>query len=85
MAYDKVLIKYLEKDELFPRLKQTVADIYNQLHQMKQLIEMKKEGERENDLRQLAKEPIKQAELNREIKNEDSFYKYAAFGGMIEK
>lgn len=49
LAYDKVLASHLTKETLLPRLKEALQKDRNSLQQLKQAVEMKKEGaENEN-------------------------------------
>ena len=84
-AYDKQIIRHLEMKELMPKLKNLIDDQFGILTQMKSVIEIQNEGADENIEIQGRKHVNDQAEQNRDIKDEDSFYKYMAFAGTIEK
>jgi len=52
---------------------------------MKHTIEEIKEGSVENQNKQAMKQTNKQAESNRETKNEDALFKFITYSGMLEK
>ena len=45
IAFDKVLAKYLQHNNLMPKLKRAVSKDYNQLHTSKSLIQAEKDNQ----------------------------------------
>lgn len=84
LAYDRVLAQHLTKDALIPRLKERVELQRNELVQVKQMTEMGKEGQINEELH-YKKSVNNQSAFNRDVKNEDALYKFLAYTGMIEK
>jgi hypothetical protein len=84
LAYDRVLEQHLTKETLLPRLKGAIELQRNELQQVKQLTEMNEEGQLNTET-QFKKTPNRQAEHNRDVKNEDALYKFLAYSGMLEK
>lgn len=84
-AYDKNIIQYLDISKLLPRLKSTIREYFDSMVQVKQVIELCKEGSNVNKEVQGIKKPNTQDERNKKIKNEDAYYKYLTYSGTMEK
>ena len=85
LAYDKVLISYLQKDVLVPRLKAKAQQDFNELHQAKQTTEMRHEGKNNQEMQALKSNYNEQPEFNRQVVDEDALYKFLAYSAMLEK
>ena len=85
MAYDRILLKHLTQETLLPRLRTEVEKEFSLMHQTQQLLEAEQDGAIENQRKQALKEQNNQNDENRTIKNEDAFFKFMAFSGMLEQ
>ena len=78
LAFDKVLGKYLEPENLLKRLEAAIEQDYSLIFQGKQMVETGRQ-QKSNQEEQLLKEPNKQRAFNKSIKNEDALFKQMAF------
>lgn len=83
-AYDQVLAKYLKMDQLLPKLKREINMHYNALEQQEQSFAHKADA-KTSDEKQLMKERNKQSLFNKDVVNEDAYYKLLAYSGQVEK
>lgn len=84
VAYDQVLAKYLKHDILVTKLKREIYKDYNGLEQANQVLSHSEENER-NLRKQSKKTRNSQPDFNRDVVNEDAFYKLLAFNGNLQK
>lgn len=84
IAFDKVLAKYLQHNNLMPKLKRAVSKDYNQLHTSKSLIQAEKDNQ-ENSQAQAMKFSNEQRTFNKETQNEDALFKLLAFNAANER
>lgn len=85
VAYDRILLKHLTQENLLPKLKAEIQKDFSLMNQASHMLEAEKEGSIENLVKQAVKEPNNQNDENRAIKNEDAFFKFLAFSGMLEQ
>lgn len=83
VAFDKVLAKYLEPENLLKRLETSIEEDYSLVFQGREMIEQAQIS-RQNTSDQLKKQPDMQREFNKSIKNEDALFKSMAFGAVTE-
>lgn len=83
LAFDKVLRKYLEPEQVLKRLEAAIEDDSSLLDHGRQTLEQSQNAASAHS-DQHAKEVDMQREYNKSIKNEDSLYKQLAFGTMME-
>ena len=84
IAYDHVLTKYLKHDVLFEKLQREVYMDYNDLEQTNQMASHTRDNKRSRD-KQFLKTRNSQPAFNKDITNEDAFYKLMAYSGVLEK
>ena len=84
VAFDKVLSKFLQPENLLRRLEASIQEDYSLVFQGRQLVEQKDQGKSSREA-QLYKEPNDQRRFNKSIKNEDALYKQLAFGAIVEQ
>lgn len=83
IAFDKVLAKYLEPENLLKRLDAAIEEDYSALWQGRQVAEHARLLASSHE-EQTLKEPNKQREYNKNIVDEDALYKQMAYGAIVE-
>jgi len=84
LAYDRVLSKYLKKDVLMQKLKREVYLDYNELSQHNQVRDHELDSKNSQEL-QLLKTKNEQAKFSDNLDDEDAYYKFLAYTGVLEK
>lgn len=84
VAYDKVLARYLKHDALYEKLKRDIYKDYNELEQVNQVASGAAD-EKTSMEKQLLKTANRQPEFNRQIVNEDAYYKFLAYSGNLHQ
>ena len=83
VAFDKVLSKYLEPENVLKRVKTSIAEDYSMINHGRQMHEQVAQM-KTTEAEALKKEPNNQRNYNKEIKDEEALYKQMAYGAMVE-
>lgn len=83
-AFDRVLAKYLQKDKLMPKLREACQHDYNFIDQTKSLVNADEDRERDYETQGM-KFKHDQRRHNKNIQDEDAFYKSLSYASMREK
>ena len=83
VAFDKVLAKYLEPENLLKRLESSIEEDYSLVFQGREMIEQAQQNASAFD-DQLKKQPNIQREYTKSIKDEDALFKRMALGAVTE-
>lgn len=84
LAYDQVMMSYLSHENLLPKLRREIYKDFNQFEQQSQMVNHALESE-ESIGKQFGKTRNKQEIFNRDVQDEDSYFKMLAYAGMLEK
>lgn len=84
LAFDQVLARHLQIDNLAPRLLESIREEFNVVNQGRQVIEHKNNN-KFNETVQGKKRESMQREFNKSIKDTDAQYKQLAFSTMLEQ
>lgn len=83
IAFDKVLSKYLEPDNVLNRVEASIATDYSMINHGRQMHEHNVQMATTYE-ESLKKEPNNQRSYNRSIKDQDALYKQMAYGAIVE-
>jgi len=84
VAFDQGLAKFLQQDQLLPRLKLAIESDYHELNAGKQVVEQAKESEEDFE-QQILKFTNKQRHYNKSIKNDNAQYKWLSYSAMLDR
>lgn len=84
LAFDKVLARHLQQENLAPRLAESIQEEFNVVNQGRQIIEHNN-NKKHDDFIQGIKRDHNQREWNKKIKDPDAQYKHLAFATMLEQ
>jgi hypothetical protein len=84
MAYDQILANYLKQEHLMPKLKREIYKDFNMFDQAGQMARNVKDNKRSQE-KQAFKTRSGQEEFNKDVLNEDAYFKFLAYTGNLEK
>lgn len=84
IAFDEILTRYLQKDNLLPKIKEAISQDYSMLHGLNDAVRHAQDSKTSNEI-QMMKHENSQVDYNKKIKDTDAQYKWLAFSAMAER